>query len=286
MMAFYSKHGGENTSINVMIHIKNRDGSIIEDYPFKLPIKTDLVYEDGTAVCLPSKGQVIQKVYKMMRPEPTLGKGADSCHFAFRIESVSKNHMDHDGFRLKVMCDDPHIADGLMEEIIVVKSRPAGINKRKNDQLFIGGRSTILQKAIGGIPVIVSNAARDIAPIGTSKTFPKKHSCAEPQPPIISSAAPPIVSLEIPKKEQFEVDDAVQPSSILFSPSNVSKFFTGVGDRCLACSEKLSPDEGLLPVNHKPGCELYSSLSPILTGCMMGEDPSCERQQWMHSMLL
>ncbi len=259
---WFCKHGGENTSIDVMIHLKDEIGRIITDYPSTIPLKTELVYEDGTKIMPLSvdadRPGSSKEAYRPMRPEPCLDAGVGSCHFAFRIESVSQNHRPHTGFRLKVdpllPGENSDVVGGLMEEIIVVKSRPMNLKKR-NTNTFIGGRSTILQKAMGGIPVILSG------------TNTPRHKKANARIKKEKSNNPP--------KEwenKFTVD--TKSRSILFEASRVSLFFTGNTTQCLGCSETLKLDQGLNASHHKPECSLFLALGPILTKSIM-ESSKC-----------
>lgn len=271
MVEWYSKHGGDNTSIDIMIHIKDEEGRIVNDYPKKLPLKAELVYEDGTAVLpLPDsikkfipKGQV----YRAMRPEPCLGEGIGSCHFAFRIESVIQNHKPHRGFRLKVypsiLSGSTDVAGGLMEEIIVVKSRPSDINKMKKNNMFVGGRSTILQRAMGGIPVIVTNANTNTNTNTKTKSETARNTRRKANVCSDKKFDPTALRVRVEPETKFKVDE--ESRSILFDASCMSLFFTGRGDTCLACSESLSAEQGLNPADHKADCSLFLVLGPILT---------------------
>ena len=260
---WFCKHGGENTSIDVMIHLKDEIGRIITDYPSKIPLKTQLVYEDGTEIMSMSRDtdrpDLSKEVYRPMRPEPCLDAGVGSCHFAFRIESVSLNHRPHTGFRLKVSPLLPgvnsDVVGGLMEEIIVVKSRPMNWKKR-NTNTFIGGRRTILQRAMGGIPVILSDT--NTQRYEKANTRIKKEKSSNP-----------------PKKweNKFAVD--TKSRSILFEESRVSLFFTGNTTQCLGCAETLKLDQGLDASHHKPACTLFLALGPILTKSIVESNSKC-----------
>ena len=147
-----------------MVYLKNETGAIVRT-PRPLPLKTTLVYDNGEEISLPfspnkdSKRATIQ-VYKPMRPDPTIRTGTGFSHFSFRIEDVSKNHRPHSGFKLKVSPSHGpgiyEVATGLMEETIIVKTRPA--YGKKSERRNSGGRSTLLQKTLGGIPVLLNTS--------------------------------------------------------------------------------------------------------------------------------
>ena len=251
------------------IHLKDAKGRIVSDHPSKIPIKTELVYEDGSSIKFPStasssKNAVVtyDQIYRAMRQGTLLKPGEGSCHFAFRIEDVSKNHKPHKGFRLKVcpslFSDKSYIVGSIMEEIIVVKSRPTyNLGKRNGS---VGGRSTIIQRAIGGIPAILADGHHKVK---MEVTTIKKGSSRMPHFGKVGVLA------HKPAKA-FNIDET--SGSILFDRSNESLplFFTGIGNTCLGCSERIVAGQGLSPAHHKLDCRLFMSLGPILGECSRG----------------
>jgi hypothetical protein len=301
---WYSKQGGDNTSIDVMIHLKDRKGVIVHKHP-DLPIFTDLVYEDGSALVMhrltaegrkkklslkskevtqeqetrisKTRGKRNQIVYRPMRPEPILFNGNGSVHFAFRIEDVSVNHKPHVGFKLKVCCgpmmaDGTRVYGGLMDETIVVKSRPSVTTKSGPLQdRTVGGRTTILQKVLGGIPIlgnITSKLAR--SPLKKEKSDPKEaqlnvsttSAVRENIPPATGAVPLPTLLSTNKTKKYIQVDSKTQKVS--FDMECINSFFCGIGNSCISCGEILPIGECLSPAEHKLDCRLFLTLSPLL----------------------
>ena len=251
------------------IYLKDAKGRIVSDHPSKIPIKTELVYEDGSSIKFPSttsssKNAVVNydQIYRAMREGTLLKPGEGSCHFGFRIEDVSKNHKPHKGFRLKVcpslFSDKSYIVGGVMEEVIVVKSRPTYSFGKRNGS--VGGRSTIIQRAIGGIPAILADGRHKVK---MEVTTINKES-------VRMSRLRKVGVLAHKPAKTFNI---YEPSgSILFNPSNESLplFFAGIGNTCLGCSESIVAGQGLSPAHHKLDCRLFMSLGPILGKCSRG----------------
>ncbi len=155
VIEWFCNQGGKNTTIDVLIQLKDVIGRVVYDYPYKVPIKTQLVYEDGAPVPV-FKANGRDKVYVPMRDEPILGQGVGAHFFAFRINDVSLRHKGH-GFKLKVSTSGniKGVADGLMEQILVGKLKPK--SGPSGDQ--IGGRTTLFQKSCdGAVPYLLSNS--------------------------------------------------------------------------------------------------------------------------------
>ena len=126
-----------------------------------------------------------------------------------------------------------------MEEIIVVKSRPTyNLGKRTGS---VGGRSTIIQRGIGGIPAILADGHYKVK---MEVTTIKKESSRMPHFGKVGVLA------HKPAKT-FNIDET--SGSILFDRSNESLplFFTGIGNTCLGCSERIVAGQGLSPAHHK-----------------------------------
>ena len=180
----------------------------------------------------------------------------------FASRTYSKILKPHKGFRLKVcpslFSDKSYIVGGIMEEIIVVKSRPTyNLGKRIGS---VGGRSTIIQRGIGGIPAILADGHYKVK---MEVTTIKKESSRMPHFGKVGVLA------HKPAKT-FNVDET--SGSILFDPSNESLplFFMGIGNTCLGCSERIVAGQGLSPAHHKLDCRLFMSLGPILGECSRG----------------
>jgi len=247
-----------------MIHLKDGRGIIVDYYPKKLPLRTELVYEDGSKVpFLPVSAKKdkqprilpLEPTYRTMRQDPTLGPGVGSHHFSFRIEEVSFNHKPHHGFKLEVTptfaSGIKDVAGGLMEETIIVKSRPPyDPNVEKNAS--IGGRSTILQKAIGGIPVLICGTK--------SKSEESKSPCKPARKPTRTAMTTNKTASE--SINLFKIDDSNQ--SIQLEERDETLLFTGSGDKCLACGENLEAGQGLDPMEHKLDCRLFMTLGPLM----------------------
>ena len=244
---WFNKTGGENAGIDVIVHLRNSRGAIEENYPNKLAIKAELVYDDGTpAPTMPfaplrerrSSGHSKNPLFRPLRPEPILGKGRGSQSFSFRIEEVSFHHPGHDGFKLKVSSKDnlTNILPGLMEETIVVRSKPKpdedDTRRRK------GGRTTF---------VINEEMCERLNLEGLPLKRKRKVNLAD---------------LEYNPK--FD-DDEEEISITTVSMNNISKLFTGSTSFCLYCKAELGSSSGLCPSDHKVDCRLAMTLAPFVT---------------------
>ncbi|GFH52653.1 predicted protein [Chaetoceros tenuissimus] len=163
-IAFFCHYGGENKAIEVMIYLKSTLTGRIVEYPEPVPLSTELVYaDDETPIAISSKmksknsSASVDDVMRRMRPEPVLDVG--KAAFSFRINEVSANHLPHTGFKLKVSKRDldsfEDILDSaIMDQMIVVKSRPSSDALKGKKRMTTGGRTTILSQKMGGIPTI------------------------------------------------------------------------------------------------------------------------------------
>lgn len=268
LVEWFFKYGGDNKSIDVMIHLKDPKGRIVNDYPNDIQLCTELVYEDGTQVVSQTQniasnsknGSVSSsiKVFRRMRPEPIIEQGTGSIHFAFRIEQVSTNHKPHIGFKLKVSpasadaekyCD---IIGSLTKETIIVKSRPF-YKSTGLKSVNVGGRSTILQKALGGIPIYLNATHPNIEMENYHKEIKglATVTCEHGQ-----------ASRVLSSKNPFKIDQAKQ--LLLFHPSNTNSFFANNDATCLSCGEYLKRGHALNPMEHKMDCRLYMTLCQAL----------------------
>ena len=133
--SWFNKCGGENSGLDVMIHLRDEKGRIVNDITETVYLKTELVYSDESPTpympLMPLKERRSHKVsetplYNPLRPEPILNPGQTAISFSFRIEEVSFRHPHQSGFKLKVSHLGPSrfmVHSGLMEETIVVLSK-------------------------------------------------------------------------------------------------------------------------------------------------------------------
>jgi hypothetical protein len=278
-----------------MIHLKDRKGSIVHNH-LDMSLSTELVYEDGSPLIMHRPSAIRRKqkllsvlpktsragqeqqqepesftktksnqVYRPMRPEPILLNGDGSIHFAFRIEDVSANHKPHTGFKLKVLLGSPPMADGtiiyggLMDETIIVKSRPTTmrIGPFVQDR-SVGGRTTILQKVLGGIPILGNISSKLRRSDSKKKNFP-------PEKTALDVVTVPITaqrSSSMDNSKYIQVDSTTQ--TISFDMECINSFFCGTSNACLSCGETLKVGECLSPSEHKLDCRLFLTLSPLL----------------------
>jgi hypothetical protein len=264
---WFFKHGGDNKSIDVMIHLKDSEGRHVNDYPRDIQLCTELVYEDGTMIVggfqrvlsYPKKGSVTSsnEVFRRMRPEPVIDQDTGSVHFAFRVEEVSTNHKPHIGFKLKVSPasgDDAEYSDitgSLMKETIIVKSRPS-YKSTGLKSTNVGGRSTILQKAMGGIPIYLN-----ATPTG------KEIELKDRKKNELTAATQEQEQESLPAKKPFKIDEAEQ--LVLFHPSDTNLFFANRAEKCLSCRQYLKRGQALNPMEHRLDCRLYMTLCQTLT---------------------
>ena len=163
--AWYSKCGGENAGLDVTIHIKNAKGKIHNCFKYPVELKTELIYSDGSNAPLmpnsPLKERRNTKCSKIplfhpLRPSPIFPTEVGSQTFSFRIEEVSIHHPGQTGFKLKVSianmdslstwisddsCIDFHVHPGILDEIIIVRSKPKLDNDGMKKVRLHGGRS-------------------------------------------------------------------------------------------------------------------------------------------------
>lgn len=166
-IAFFCHYGGENKAIEVMIYLRSTLSGRIVEYPQQVPLSTELVYaDDERPIAISSKMKAknsrasVDDVMRRMRPEPVLEDG--KAAFSFRINEVSANHLPHNGFKLKVSKRDLNsfediLESSIMDQVIVVKSRPSSDALRGKKRMTNGGRTTILSQKMGGIPTINKN---------------------------------------------------------------------------------------------------------------------------------
>lgn len=133
--AWYSKCGGENAGLDVVVSMKDDKGQIIYS-PEPLHLVTELVYSDESPTpfmpLCPLKERRTsttsrKTLYRALRPEPVLGPDKTIAPFCFRIEEVSFHHPNHSGFKLKVSCPSncPRVVHpGILRENIIVLSKP------------------------------------------------------------------------------------------------------------------------------------------------------------------
>lgn len=269
MIEWYSKHGGENNSIDVMVHLKDQMGRVVNDYPKDIQLCTQLVYEDGTDIIpvgTQDNAPKLSNIFRPMRPEPIIEHGTGSVHYAFRIEQVSNNHKPHIGFKLKISVSSTSsieyntIVDTLMKETIIVKSRPcckSTVIKKGN----IGGRHTILQKVLGGIPVYLNNNESKLKPIIKKEIMDRNEGTRGSTEALLKHDHDGLA--EHSSRNPFESDQSKK--LILFHPFDANLFFVCDKGKCLSCEANLRSGLALAPTEHRLDCRLYMTLSQILT---------------------
>lgn len=251
-------------------------GRVVNDYPKDIHLRTQLVYEDGTDVIpvgTPDNAPKLSNIFRPMRSEPIIEKGTGSVHYAFRIEQVSNNHKPHIGFKLKISVSSTSsfeyntIADTLMKETIIVKSRPcckSTVIKRRN----IGGRHTILQKVLGGIPVYLNDESK-LNPIIKKEGIDHNERTRGFTEALLKHDHDGLA--EYSSRNPFESDQSKK--LILFHPSDANLFFICDKGKCLSCGANLRSGLALTPTEHRLDCRLYMTLSQILTVCTRHNKP-------------
>jgi len=243
---WYCKTGGENSGIGVVIHLKDSLGAIFDNFPTTLPVKVELIYDDGSSAPffpiapLKDKKSVslpLLPLFRPLQPEPILGLGTGSQFFCFRIEEVSFHHQGHSGFTIRVspaddMCSN--VLPGTMAETLIVKSKPKPRKIRRSK----GGRTTSVQSAS------VMTICKFEKGGYTSMVRPRKVSL---QTDDISAALPPRQRDGFPVKEDF-----------------ISHLFTDDRRSCVQCNADLSSCSGLCLRDHKETCAFRKTLLPNL----------------------
>jgi len=249
---WFNRHGGNNVSIDVIVHLKDSKGLIVHDYPTSLPLKTELLYDDGSPVpmyplmpvktksnSISSKRKATKnediKLFNPTRPNPILGVGNGSQYFSFRIEEVSSNH-DHKGFKLKVspLNESSDVFHGVLEETIIVKAKPLGLVSKRSK----GGRKSILND-------------NDIADKGKSKKIASKEKI-QPRKVTVD---------DITKSYMFDKE----MNTVTMNLSTATSMLTGCsGNQCLACGEAFEPGKGLCPSHHKSDCRFNMTMVPFI----------------------
>lgn len=134
VFAWYSKCGGEQSSLSALIHLKDANNNAPK-FVDGLELLAELVYEDGSPTPLkpicPLKdrksGQISNKPLFRLCTKPRLLPGESCASFSFRIEEVTFHHSGHHGFKLKISPADSLpliIHPAISSEIIVVLSKP------------------------------------------------------------------------------------------------------------------------------------------------------------------
>lgn len=306
---FFHAHGGDNRPIDCWIHLKDSTGRIVNDFHKPIHLVTSLVYEDGTRVPPGFKGKVYTTkktkqnldIYRRLRPDPVLDGTSDaaSAFFSFRIEEVSFRHDPHSGFKLYVVPYDEDgnvladIAPGIMEEVIVVKCRPT--KSIKNCVMKpggkIGGRRTIMQKALGGIPVVLrensstSNQKQSVTKKESSAVQSQRSSWSTEDDSVqtpkikrlnldtdmsaISSHSPSISELDSSECMEsglyVKYDD--ERDSIMMNNDALEALFVGINkdeNQCLFCNASIPHGYGLRPLDHEIECRGSLAMAPYI----------------------
>lgn len=241
---WYCKHGGENSGIDVVIHLRNSSGNIEDNFPSFIEVKTELVYDDGSPTPItPLAPMKVRRsarstltLFRSMRPDITFGYGKGSQEFTFRIEEVSFRHQGHRGFKLKVSSRDSsctNVLPGLMEETLIVKSKPKFIKDTRER----GGRTTLVGNAKGIVSSISRNDEHKI------KYIPRNVH---------------LTSSQTTSKHYVGKSIATLPLD------QVSTLFTAGGTACTSCNVELGGLSGLYPSHHTINCRLAMTLAPYI----------------------
>lgn len=291
--------------------MKDSIGRIVKKFHKPVHLVTSLVYEDGTSVPPGFKGKVYTTkknrqnfdIYRRLRPDPVLDGMSDtaSAFFSFRIEEVSFRHDPHSGFKLYVAPYDENgnvladIAPGIMEEVIVVKCRPAKsiTNDVMKSGSKIGGRRTIMQKALGGIPVVLrenSCTSNEKQSVVTKRESSAVHSQRRSswsteddnvQTPkmkrpnldtdisAFSSHSPSISELDSSECMEsglfVKYDD--ETDSIMMNNDALEALFVGINkdeNQCLFCNASIPHGHGLRPLDHEIECRGSLAMAPYI----------------------
>ncbi len=162
----------------------------------------------------------------------------------FSVEEVSFHHAAHTGFRLKVLPADPsnhHVLPGLMDEIIIVKSKP----KLDRDLRPKGGRimpyTSISEKTkIQNTTSQASISQSKYESMYTSKRNRKS----------ISSLKFDGSSMETEEEKDF----------IHIPIEKINNFFTCEGNCCLFCNSDLKNVSGINPIDHMKNCVFHTTF--------------------------
>ena len=145
---FFKDGIGDTIGLIASVYLKDSHGRIVTDYPKELPLKSTLVYEDGSPTpSMTSNGR--KDLFRCMKEATLGGTWRDSC--IFRIEEVSSKHkrICSGGFKLKLSpmsgsCSD--VADAVMEQTIYVKSKVPKKKQRSIGKKNRGGRRSVLDE--------------------------------------------------------------------------------------------------------------------------------------------
>eukprot|EP00594_Rhizosolenia_setigera_P020361 CAMPEP_0178979246 /NCGR_PEP_ID=MMETSP0789-20121207/25717_1 /TAXON_ID=3005 /ORGANISM="Rhizosolenia setigera, Strain CCMP 1694" /LENGTH=582 /DNA_ID=CAMNT_0020669293 /DNA_START=186 /DNA_END=1934 /DNA_ORIENTATION=- len=138
--AWYSKCGGENAGLDVLISLKNEKGQLVKPTEI-IRTYTELIYADGTSTPLMPLSPLRERrsmkpLFRRLRQEPVLGPDNASAPFSFRIEEVSFHHPGQSGFKIKVSavtnCPIQNVHPGVLNETIIVLSKPKHESKNES----------------------------------------------------------------------------------------------------------------------------------------------------------
>ena len=252
---WFNKCGGEKAGIDVVIHLKNSRGSIVENFPTHLPLKTELVYDDGSPTPMmpfsPLKERRSMKaslnpLYRPIRPQPVLGPHHGSHFFSFRIEEVSFHH-PRKGFKIKVSPADPscnNVASGTMEETIIVRSKP----KSEPDARPKGGRSTPLARSDQGNDTYITSRKEALLTQG------RRHKDPATRPRKVS-----LTDQNILGKANIEDSVAVLTTELLCD----TFVLAGSPFACLMCKANLKSTHFMMyQENHHNFCRFVTGVLP------------------------
>ena len=268
---WFNKHGSDNAGIDVLIHMRDSSGSVVNPVLRKLPLRTELVYDDGTPVPImplkplrDKKGSQNRalKLYRPLRPDPVLGTGKKSSQFfSFRIEEVSLHHQNHKGFKLKVSPADfshaSNILPGLLEETIVVRSKSNGHPN------VTGQRAGRVLTTF--VPIVSTGAhpkRKRPAQAGTSPAFDQ---CGPKLPRRVSvtnetlrQAREKICHLVPGIREDLAVLTVERLCEAFLLPGRIAS--------CMLCRMKMETSHSMLILsNHRSFCRFSQSILPNVT---------------------
>jgi hypothetical protein len=181
--AWFAKSGGGTLGLEAEVVMLDEDGSTVEHYACKVPLKTALIYSDGIPAPermvnakAHSKGKGKGKgkgtflassshdaakklqLFNDLTANHSLGPEKLSQNLSFRIEEVSFHHAAHAGFKIKVSLANSgqmNVRAAILNETIVVLSKP----KTRLDGM---ARDPTVRKTTKDVPTKISLAPKAV----------------------------------------------------------------------------------------------------------------------------
>jgi len=286
---WYSKCGGENAGLDITIHMKNSKGHEKNSCSFPLPIKVDLVYNDGSPTpFMPlsplkeRKSTVTSKnpLFRPMRPPPVLEPYVTNHSFSFRIEEVSSHHAEYIGFKLKVSLDYdrlklmntntyapwivPFVHPGLLDETIIVRSKPNLDKSAEKMTSLHGGRSLLRRESFlrrlyqnnhQNYPSVLFSEIRRVNSIRKNVVLANR---STPPPRKVSLMS----SNSFPTSSSMTSSIANRSQGKFIAITNLKHLVMTHESLCLWCKSHLSLSDPFVIENHASSCYFICEMLP------------------------